>query len=117
MIEIQEEDIVPVSDALMAGPLGGLGQSITHWIMSRGAKHLRILSQSGPRREAASTLIEELETKAAMCWAVLGDNSDESIASSVMTNHANAFSPYQGIYLGIHGLKVSIRSRDRHSWG
>lgn len=37
MIEIQEEDIVLVSDALMAGALGGLGQSISHWInKSRG---------------------------------------------------------------------------------
>lgn len=81
-------------------------------MMSRGAKHLIILSRSGPRGEAASTLIEELETKGVNVLAVQCDISDESAVSSVMTNHANSFPPIRGCIQGSMVLKVSLKPRD-----
>ncbi|PWY82065.1 putative polyketide synthase [Aspergillus heteromorphus CBS 117.55] len=45
---------------LIAGGLGGLGRVAARWLVSRGARHLILLSRFGPRTPAAHALISEL---------------------------------------------------------
>lgn len=50
----------PNASYLIAGGLGGLGRSLSRWMVSRGAKYLILLSTRGPRTDAARELIREL---------------------------------------------------------
>ena len=101
----------PNATYVLAGGLGGLGRCIARWMMNRGAKHLMILSRSGPRGEAALTLLEELKTKGVNVLAVPCDISDESTLSSVISDHANELPPIKGCIQGCMVLRVGNRSR------
>lgn len=48
---------------VVAGGFGGLGRSIIRWMVDRGARHLIILSRSGPRTDAARSLVQELGSR------------------------------------------------------
>ncbi|KAH9893811.1 lovastatin nonaketide synthase [Xylariomycetidae sp. FL2044] len=48
---------------VIGGGLGGLGRSFARWLVSRGARHLILLSRSGPTSQAAKTLLIELRTQ------------------------------------------------------
>ncbi|KAK9413400.1 hypothetical protein SUNI508_02599 [Seiridium unicorne] len=50
----------PSATYLISGGLGGLGRSAAKWMSQRGAKHLILLSRSGPRTTPAIALLEEL---------------------------------------------------------
>ncbi|KNG88668.1 polyketide synthase [Aspergillus nomiae NRRL 13137] len=50
----------PDATYVIAGGLGGLGRSSARWMASMGAKHLILLSRSGPKTDASRQLIEEL---------------------------------------------------------
>ncbi|KAI3337233.1 polyketide synthase [Xylariaceae sp. AK1471] len=45
---------------IIVGGLGGLGQAIARWAVSRGAENLILLSRSGPVKAAAKAFLEEL---------------------------------------------------------
>lgn len=51
----------PDATYVIAGGLGGLGRGIAHWMASRGAKYLLLLSRYGPRTQSASELLQELD--------------------------------------------------------
>ncbi|KAJ2985763.1 hypothetical protein NUW58_g5359 [Xylaria curta] len=46
---------------VIAGGLGGLGRSAARWMSQQGAKHLILLSRSGPKSSAAYELLTELQ--------------------------------------------------------
>ncbi|KAK1139414.1 hypothetical protein N8T08_000777 [Aspergillus melleus] len=49
------------SSYIIAGGLGGLGRSFARWMASRGARHLILLSRSGPSTSTAQALVKELK--------------------------------------------------------
>ncbi|KAG8531294.1 Type I Iterative PKS [Bacidia gigantensis] len=51
----------PDATYVLVGGLGGLGRSLTHLLVDSGAKHLSILSRSGPSSKAAQALIAEMK--------------------------------------------------------
>ncbi|KAF7861910.1 hypothetical protein EAF04_007791 [Stromatinia cepivora] len=48
---------------LLVGGLGGLGQSISTWMVENGARHLIYLSRSGGKREEDIALVNELNAQ------------------------------------------------------
>jgi hypothetical protein len=47
---------------VVAGGLGGIGRQIARWLVERGAKHLILLSRSGPNgNERSALLVKELQ--------------------------------------------------------
>ncbi|KUI65003.1 Lovastatin diketide synthase LovF [Cytospora mali] len=48
---------------VIGGGLGGLGRSFARWMVRRGARHLILLSRSGPKSDATKDLIVELEAQ------------------------------------------------------
>lgn len=48
---------------IVAGGLGGLGRGITRWLADRGARHLILLSRSGPRTPEARQLLDDLRPR------------------------------------------------------
>ena len=45
----------------MSGCLGGIGRSITKWMMKRGAKKFAMIGRSGLDKEPARLLVKDLE--------------------------------------------------------
>lgn len=57
----------------MVGCLGGLGRSISKWMVSRGAHKFVFLGRSGADKPAARSLVEDLERASAHVTVVRGD--------------------------------------------
>ncbi|KAI1078223.1 hypothetical protein F5B20DRAFT_548487 [Whalleya microplaca] len=58
---------------LMIGCLGGLGRSMSKWMMSRGARKFVFLGRTGTDRAPARRLVEDLEFSGAQVTVVRGD--------------------------------------------
>ncbi|RYP33985.1 hypothetical protein DL767_004506 [Monosporascus sp. MG133] len=63
----------PEKSYLMVGCLGGLGRSISKWMMDRGARNFVFLGRSGLDKAPARHLVEDLEANGASCVVVRGD--------------------------------------------
>ncbi|KAL7757381.1 hypothetical protein ACKLNR_011908 [Fusarium oxysporum f. sp. zingiberi] len=63
------------SDAtyLLVGCLGGLGRSLTTWMMKRGARNFAFLSRSGTDSEQAALCVRDLEARGARVQVFRGD--------------------------------------------
>nr|APX43990.1 polyketide synthase [Pestalotiopsis microspora] len=58
---------------LLVGCLGGLGRSLTRWMMESGAKRFLFLSRSGTDAPSAAKLVEDLGAAGATIKVVRGD--------------------------------------------
>lgn len=67
---------------IMVGCLGGLGRTLSRWMLERGAKKFAFLGRSGLDRPAARNLLEDLEASGAECVVVKGDicNANDALA-------------------------------------
>ncbi|KAJ5895501.1 hypothetical protein N7495_007192 [Penicillium taxi] len=61
---------------LLAGGLGGLGRSVSNWMVEQGARHLIFLSRSGNQSEKHTAFVQELEAQGCEVIIVAGDVSD-----------------------------------------
>lgn len=59
----------------LVGCLGGLGRSLTSWMMDRGAKHFAFLSRSGADKPEAAKLVEDISHAGAHTYVIRGDAS------------------------------------------
>ncbi|GAB1213228.1 hypothetical protein ATERTT37_002377 [Aspergillus terreus] len=57
----------------LVGCLGGLGRSLTSWMMKRGARNFAFLSRSGADSRQASILVQELENAGVTVQVFRGD--------------------------------------------
>ncbi|KAF5665736.1 polyketide synthase [Fusarium circinatum] len=58
---------------LLVGCLGGLGRSLTTWMMKRGARNFAFLSRSGTDSEQAALRVQDLEARGAKVQVFRGD--------------------------------------------
>lgn len=63
----------PDATYLLVGCLGGLGRSLTTWMIERGAKHFAFLSRSGTENPKAADLIASIEARQVTATVVRGD--------------------------------------------
>ncbi|TVY83962.1 Reducing polyketide synthase DEP5 [Lachnellula suecica] len=63
----------PEKTYLMIGCLGGLGRSISKWMVKRGAKKFVFIGRSGTDREPARLLVDDLTSSGAEIQVVRGD--------------------------------------------
>ncbi|KAK6217897.1 hypothetical protein LQW54_003185 [Pestalotiopsis sp. IQ-011] len=66
-------DFSPDSTYLLVGCLGGLGRSLTSWMMESGARRFAFLSRSGADSPSAAKLISDVEAAGAITQVVRGD--------------------------------------------
>ncbi|KAJ0418664.1 hypothetical protein BJY00DRAFT_324827 [Aspergillus carlsbadensis] len=72
------------STYLIAGGLGGLGRSIAHWLVDRGARNLILLSRSGNQNVYAAATTKDLQEKGARVLTPPCDITDrEALASTL----------------------------------
>ncbi|KAI1485448.1 hypothetical protein F5X96DRAFT_682809 [Biscogniauxia mediterranea] len=81
---------------LIAGGSGGLGRSIMRWMASRGAKHLIVLSRSGPSTPQAREAISSLRQQGVQVLAAACDVSRADSLAAVLARCARAMPPIRG---------------------
>ncbi|KAI1084321.1 putative polyketide synthase [Whalleya microplaca] len=69
---------------ILVGCLGGLGRSLSRWMVERGARHLVFLSRSGTERPGSALFIEELVRSGVKVEAVRCDITDRNALTSVI---------------------------------
>lgn len=91
---------------LLVGGLGGLGRSVSVWMVERGARHLVFLSRSAGSGPHDAEFVRELESMDCSVQLVKGDVSNsEDVTRAV--NQAPAHAPLKGI------IQMSMVLRDQ----
>ena len=68
-----ETTFSPKKSYLMVGCLGGLGRSLSKWMMARGARSFIFLARSGVEKPAARDLVQDLQKQGAIVEVVRGN--------------------------------------------
>ena len=92
---------------VMVGCLGGLGRTLSRWMVSRGAKKFAFLGRSGLRKAAAQNLVRDLEVLGAECSVVTGDVCSAADVEAVM-DAAVAMGSVGGVVQAAMGLNEAI---------
>jgi len=71
--EKYETTFHPEKSYVMIGCLGGLGRTLTRWMVSRGAKKFAFLGRSGLQKTAARNLVQDLDSLGAESVVIKGD--------------------------------------------
>ncbi|VUC30962.1 unnamed protein product [Clonostachys rosea] len=99
---------------LLIGCLGGLGRSLSKWMLGRGARQFIFVGRTGTQKKAAKQLIEDLEAAGANCTVITGDvtNYDDVVRALKSTS-----SPLGGVVQAAMGLSVSFfNTMPREFW-
>ncbi|PYH96569.1 polyketide synthase [Aspergillus ellipticus CBS 707.79] len=103
----------PDKTYLMVGCLGGLGRSVSQWMVRRGAKNFIFLGRSGTKKPAARRLVEDLEQQGAHCIVIQGDVTN---AADVERAVSAATLPLGGVIHAAMGLHEAIFSEMTHEY-
>ncbi|KAM7193824.1 hypothetical protein V8F33_007613 [Rhypophila sp. PSN 637] len=91
---------------LLIGCLGGLGRSLSSWLVSRGAKHLHFLSRSGSSSPAAQQLIQSITLQGAQPKVLECDVSNLDSVTCVIQSIVSSSGQGQTIRGVIHAAMV-----------
>ncbi|RDA90934.1 hypothetical protein CP533_5339 [Ophiocordyceps camponoti-saundersi (nom. inval.)] len=86
----------PNASYLIVGGLGGLGRSMARWLVSRGARHLILLSRSGAKTDGARQLLSELRSQGIACETPCCDVSDETALQNALASCGETMPPIKG---------------------
>ncbi|KAJ3578773.1 hypothetical protein NPX13_g1790 [Xylaria arbuscula] len=103
----------PDATYLLVGCLGGLGRSLTRWMMDRGAKHFTFISRSGTDKPEAARLVADIESSGAFTKVVRADASNEDdVTKTVSTIQAER--PIRGVVHAAMVLKDGMFEQMTH---
>lgn len=84
---------------LLAGGLGGLGQSITELLVSNGARHVAYVSRTGASSDRARLLMEGLRARGIDARAYSADICDETALTELVRGRVTAeMPPVRGVF-------------------
>ena len=95
---------------VIAGGLGGLGRTMTRWMVARNAKNLILLSRSGARTEVAYKFLEELKGEGVRVEAPACDVTDAEAMQQVFGRLSKEMPPIKGCIQGSMVRRVRERS-------
>ncbi|KAF1999303.1 reducing type I polyketide synthase 10 [Amniculicola lignicola CBS 123094] len=90
---------------ILIGCLGGLGRSISKWLVERGARNLLFLSRSGTKSPAAKRLVNELQGMGCHVTVALGDVARYADVEAAISS---AGLPIGGVVHAAMGLHESL---------
>ncbi|WP_323769813.1 type I polyketide synthase [Antarctobacter sp.] len=59
----QRQIVHPDAGYLITGGFGGIGVETIRWLVDAGARHIAVLSRSGPKSKAAQAMLQELDAR------------------------------------------------------
>nr|ALQ32794.1 putative polyketide synthase [Fusarium bulbicola] len=102
---------------LLVGCLGGLGRSLSRWMMTRGARRFVFLGRSGADRPSARQLISRLEQAGATVEIVRGDVCNLSDVTKAVEACISAGRRIGGVVQAAMGLSESLfTSMSNEAW-
>ncbi|KAL1971037.1 hypothetical protein VTN77DRAFT_2871 [Rasamsonia byssochlamydoides] len=109
-----ETVLSPHKSYLMIGCLGGLGRSLSKWMLSRGARHFVFLGRSALDKPMARDLVNDLRKQGADIQVVRGDvGKYEDVERAIQA----ATCPIGGVVQAAMGLSEALWSEMSHkSW-
>ncbi|OTA08257.1 PKS protein [Trichoderma parareesei] len=99
----------PDKTYLLVGCLGGLGRSLSRWMMSRGARKFCFLGRSGCDKSSAAELVKRLRDAGANVTVVRGDVSNEDHVREAVATCAKD-GPLGGVVQAAMGLSEALFS-------
>ncbi|KAI1819535.1 lovastatin nonaketide synthase [Xylaria intraflava] len=99
---------------VIGGGLGGLGRSFARWLVSRGARHLILLSRSGARSEVAKRLVNELEVEGAQIATPAVDLVDLERLREVIEDLGHSMPPIRGCIQATVALRDALFQNMSH---
>ena len=91
---------------MIAGGSGGLGRSISRWLVQHGARHLVIASRSGPHGEGVQSLVDELNALGASLNIYSCDIANRDELKRVIDADAASMPPIRGLIQAAMVLRV-----------
>ncbi|KAL3427636.1 type I polyketide synthase [Phlyctema vagabunda] len=96
------------SSYLIVGGVGGIGRSISRWMVKQGVKHLILLSKSGLTRQPARDLLDELSDAGCNVAIFSCDITDKGQLQRVVEKCASSMPPIRGVIQAAMALKDCI---------
>ncbi|RYP90975.1 hypothetical protein DL770_002891 [Monosporascus sp. CRB-9-2] len=93
---------------LLAGGLGGIGRSISKWMVKDGARNLFYVSRRGLSSPKAAKFISELESAGARTKVLQCDVADEEKLKECLSEALTKMPPVRGVINGAMDLKDSV---------
>ncbi|CAN5469729.1 type I polyketide synthase [soil metagenome] len=95
--------ISPEATYLVTGGLGGFGLETAKWLVAQGARHLALVSRSGPGAASAQEAIKEMEACGAQVRAFAADVGSRDAVAAVLDQIAQTMPELRGI---VHSAAV-----------
>lgn len=96
---------------LLVGCLGGLGRSLSRWMMARGARHFVFLGRSGCDKPSAQQLVSRLQKAGAGVGVVRGDVSKATDVAAAVSACLATGRPIGGVVQAAMGLHEALFTR------
>ncbi|KAI1125350.1 polyketide synthase [Nemania abortiva] len=96
---------------LLVGCLGGLGRSLSRWMMSRGARHFVFLGRSGADKPSARELVTRLERAGATVGVVRGDVVNTTDIKAAVAACVSTGKEIGGVVQAAMGLHEALWTR------
>ncbi|KAK0634886.1 polyketide synthase-like protein [Bombardia bombarda] len=96
---------------LLVGCLGGLGRSLSRWMVARGARNFVFLNRSGCDKPSARDLVSHLEQAGAQVTVVRGDVTEPAHVTAAVTACTATGKPVGGVVQAAMGLHEGLFSR------
>ncbi|TGO87053.1 hypothetical protein BPOR_0254g00030 [Botrytis porri] len=93
----------PDATYILIGGTGGLGRSMARWMVSKGAKHLVLVSRNGSVTGKVKKMVDDLSTVGANIVIRRCDVSDSEAVNNLVTNELTDLPEVRGV---IHGAMV-----------
>ena len=99
---------------VLSGCLGGIGRSISKWMMKQGARKFAFIGRSGLDKEPARRLVKDLEEAGADVIVTRGDVSSSAVVQCCVDSVSG---PIGGVVQAAMGLdEASWTSMSNVSW-
>ncbi|KAI0542515.1 hypothetical protein GGR58DRAFT_452645 [Xylaria digitata] len=105
--------LLPDATYLLVGCLGGLGRSLTRWMMERGARHFAFISRSGIDKPEAARLVADIQLSGASTQVERADASNEDDVARIVAS-LQAQRPIQGVVHAAMVLKDGMFEQMTH---
>ncbi|KAK2039664.1 ketoacyl-synt-domain-containing protein [Colletotrichum somersetense] len=103
----------PSATYLLVGCLGGLGRSLTQWMMEQGARHFAFFSRSGTDKPEAALVVEQIRQQGGHSRVSRVDASDEeAVGQAVLELQAER--PIRGVVHAAMVLQDTMFERMSH---
>jgi len=98
----------PQATYVISGGLGGLGRSIAHWMLQRGARNFILLSRATQHSEAVQKFLADMRAHGAVVATPPCDISNQKSVQGVIEECGRTLPPIKGCIQGAMVLEVRI---------